>query len=243
MKQIDFTKLPQVAPDFDLRELLEAGAHFGHQVSKWHPKMAEYIYMAKDGVHIFDLAKTAEQLKKAYNYAYQLGQERKVVIMVGTKRQAKEYIKNSALDAGMLYINSRWLGGLLTNFPQVSLSLKRMEEIEEGLTKGKFDSYTKYERVQLEKEVGRMKRFFEGIRGLKDLPDALFVVDPVREDIVIKEALISEVPVVAMVDSNADPRTVSLAIPANDDAMGSIKLVVEAFAAGYKAGAAKAKQK
>lgn len=235
---IDFSKLPDKAPEFDLRDLLEAGCHFGHQARKWHPKMAEYIHMEKDGIHIFDLAKTAEQLRKAYNYAYHLGSKKKTLVMIGTKRQAKELVKAAATDAGALYITSRWLGGMLTNWNQVNKSLKRMVKIENGLKSGEFDSYTKFERVQLEKEMNRLARFFDGIRSLKEAPDALFVVDPVRESIVIKEAQIKGVPTIALIDSNGDPREVDIAIPANDDAMGSIKLVVEAIAAGYKAGKA-----
>jgi len=238
MNQIDLATLPNKAPEFDLAQLLEAGAHFGHQVSKWHPKMAEFIYMEKDGVHIFDLAKTAEQLSHAYNYAFQLGAAKKTLLMVGTKRQAREHIKAAAEDAGALYITSRWLGGLLTNWEQVQKSLKRMTYIESGLQNDTFAKLTKYERVQLEKEVLRLKRFFDGIRGMKELPDALFIVDSVREDIAVKEAHTMNVPVVALVDSNADPREVDLAIPANDDAMGSIKFIVDAVAAGYKAGRA-----
>jgi small subunit ribosomal protein S2 len=156
--------------------------------------------------------------------------------MIGTKRQAKEIIKAAAADAGAMYIASRWLGGMLTNWNQVSKSLKRMIKLENGLKSGEYDSYTKFERVQFEKESTRLARFFEGIRGLKDAPDALFIVDPVRESIVVKEATIKKVPMIALIDSNGDPRTVDVPIPANDDAIGSIKLVVEAVAAGYKAG-------
>ena len=235
---IDFTNLPDKAPEFDLAQLLEAGAHFGHQSSKWHPQMKQFIYMEKDGVHIFDLAKTAEQLRLAYNYAYQLGSQKKSLLMVGTKRQAKEFVQAAATDAGTYYITSRWLGGLLTNWEQVGKSIKRMVKIETGLQNNAYDKLTKYERVQLEKEVNRLRRFFDGIRGMKEIPDAIFVVDSVRENIALKEAQTMNVPVFALVDSNADPRDVDLAIPANDDAMGSIKYIVEAIAAGYKAGKA-----
>jgi small subunit ribosomal protein S2 len=236
MKKIDLSQLPDVAPEFDLAELLEAGAHFGHQSSKWHPMMKEFIYMEKDGVHIFDLAKTAEQLRLAYNFAHDLGKKNKTLLMVGTKRQAKEFIQSAAKDAGAMYITSRWLGGLFTNWEQVSKSIKRMIELEKGLANNEYDKLTKYERVQLEKEVNRLKRFFDGVRNLNEIPDAVFVVDSVRENIAVKDANAVGVPVVALLDSNADPREVSLPIPANDDAMGSIKYIVEAFAAGYKAG-------
>ncbi len=235
---IDLTNLPSQAPEFDLSELLEAGAHFGHQSQKWHPAMKEYIYMEKDGVHIFDLAKTASQLTVAYNYAYSLGQTGKALVFVGTKRQAREIIKLAAEDAGCLYITSRWLGGLLTNWEQVYKSLKRMLQIEEGLQSGAFNGYTKFERVQLEKEQNRLERFFSGIKTLKQRPDALFIVDPGREKNAVKESMTMGVPLMGMVDSNTDPRPLDIAIPANDDALSSIKLVVEAVAAGYKAGKA-----
>lgn len=228
--------LPDKAPDFDLRELLEAGVHFGHQSQKWHPKMAEYIYMAKDGIHIFDLAKTAEQLTKAYNYAYYLGSQGMSLVMVGTKRQARELIKEAAIDAGAMYVVSRWLGGTITNWQQVSKSRKHMVSLEKGLEKGDFKGYTKYERVQMEKEMVRLQRFFEGIRDLNGLPDALFVVDPTREQNAIKEANLTDIPVMALADTNADPSQLDIVVPGNDDAMGSVKLIVETIAAGYKAG-------
>lgn len=234
----DFSSLPNHAPDFDLRELLEAGCHFGHQTRKWHPSMKEYIYMEKDGVHIFDLAKTAEQLKLAYNFAFDLGKNGKSLIFVGTKRQAREIVKASADDAGALYITSRWLGGLLTNWEQVYKSLKRMIDIEQGLATDKFKGYTKFERNQLEKEQTRLERFFGGIQNLKQRPDALFVIDPGKEKNVVKEANSMDVPIIALVDSNSDPRPVSIAIPGNDDALSSIEYIVKAVAAGYKAGKA-----
>jgi small subunit ribosomal protein S2 len=235
---IDITNLPDKAPEFDLAELLEAGVHFGHQSRKWHPAMKEFIYMEKDGVHIFDLAKTAAQLKLAYNYAFDLGQKGKTLVIVGTKRQARELVKTSAEEAGCLSITSRWLGGLLTNWEQVYKSLKRMIQIEEGLQSGAFNGYTKFERVQLEKEQSRLERFFSGIKTLKQRPDALFVVDPGREKNVIKEATTIGVPLMGLVDSNTDPRPLDIAVPGNDDALSSIKLVVEAVTAGYKAGRA-----
>jgi small subunit ribosomal protein S2 len=235
---IDFSSLPDKAPEIDLRDLLEAGCHFGHQARKWHPKMDEYIYMEKDGIHIFDLAKTAEQLTKAYNFAFKLGSEGKSLVIVGTKRQARELVKAAAKESGAMYIVSRWLGGMLTNWNQISKSLKRMIKLETGLKEGSFAEYTKYERVQFEKEMGRLQRFFDGIRGLKESPDALFIIDPVREANVVKEAQTKNVPTIALVDTNGDPREVDIPIPANDDAMGSIKLIVDMVAAGYKAGKA-----
>ncbi|MBD3279844.1 MAG: 30S ribosomal protein S2 [Candidatus Pacebacteria bacterium] len=236
MTNLDLTKLPNKAPEYDLQQLLEAGCHFGHQKRKWHPKMAPYIYMEKDGVHIFDLAKTAQQLQLAYNYAYQLGKEGKLLIFVGTKRQAREVITEAALDAGAMYINSRWLGGFLTNWKQIYKSIKHMLELEKGLESDKFENYTKYEQVQLKKELIRLERFFQGVKQLKRRPDALFVVDPVREQIAVQEAQTMDIPVIAITDSNADPNLVDLPIPANDDAFGSIKLITQQVAQAYKAG-------
>lgn len=235
---LDTSNLSHKAPEYDLTQLLEAGCHFGHQTHKWHPSMKEYIYMEKDGVHIFDLAKTAAQLQTAYNYAYDLGQKGKTLVFVGTKRQAREVVKSAATDAGALYITSRWLGGLLTNWDQVQKSLKRMLSIETGLQNDTYKGYTKFERVQLEKEATRLKRFFEGIKTLKNKPDCIFIVDPSREKNVVKEASVVGVPLMALIDTNADPRPIDIPVPANDDAITSIQLVVEAVAAGYKAGKA-----
>jgi small subunit ribosomal protein S2 len=233
---IDVAKLPQQAPDYDLRELLEAGCHFGHQARRWHPKMAKWIYSEKDGVHIFDLAKTAEQLKHAYNYAFDLGKNGKTLIVVGTKKQAREIIKEAAAPAGVLTITSRWLGGLLTNWEQVSKSLRRMIEIETGLKDGKFDQYTKRERVLLDKERQRLERFFGGIRELKGKPDALFVVDPGREKVAVLESSRNNIPMIGLVDSNTDPTPIDIPVPANDDAVKSIQYVVNAVISGYVAG-------
>lgn len=233
---IDVKSLPQQAPEYDLRELLEAGCHFGHQARRWHPKMAKWIYTEKDGVHIFDLAKTAEQLRHAYNYAYDLGAKGKTLVVVGTKKQAREIIKEQAAPAGVMSITSRWLGGLLTNWEQVSKSLRRMIEIETGLKEGKFDMYTKRERVLLDKERQRQERFFGGIRELKGKPDALFIIDPSREKVTVLEASRNNIPMVALIDSNTNPEPIDLPIPANDDAVKSIEFIVKAVIAGYVAG-------
>ncbi len=233
---LDLTNLPKKAPEYDLADLLEAGCHFGHQKRKWHPKMKPFIYMEKDGVHIFDLAKTASQLQVAYDFAYQLGKEGKTMVFVGTKRQTREVVKDAATKAGILSISSRWLGGLLTNWDQVRLSINRMTFIEDGLKNDKFKGYTKYERGQIEKELGRLARFFEGIRALKTKPDCLFILDPVKEKNALAEAVKMGVPVIALADSNADPTEIDVAIPANDDAVRSVTFIVDQVAAGYMAG-------
>ncbi len=236
MIDIDVSKLPEKAPEVDLEALLEAGCHFGHQSKKWHPSMKKWIYGERNGVHIFDLVKTAEQMKVAYNYAYSLGKAGKVLLLLGTKRQAKDIVSKAAMEAELPYISSRWLGGFLTNWEQVKLSLKKMMDIEEGLKTGKYNNYTKYERVQLEKEVGRLARFFGGMRKLKQEPDAIFVIDAHREDVAIIEAGLTDVPVMGIVDTNTDARPVDLVIPANDDAVKSIELIVDYVIAGYKEG-------
>jgi small subunit ribosomal protein S2 len=233
---IDFSDLMDKSPEFDLTALLEAGCHFGHQSKRWHPKMGEWIYMEKNGVHIFDLVKTATQMKLAYNYAYKLGKENKVLVFVATKKQAKEVVRQEAERVGAMYVTSRWLGGILTNWEQVKKSIKRMLDLQEGLKTGKFSKYTKYEQLQMEKEANRLERFFGGIKSLKDMPDALFIVDPNREKVAVKEANLVNLPMMALVDSNCDPRRVDLVIPANDDALKSISTVVKAVADGYEAG-------
>ena len=189
-------------------------------------------------MHIFDLVKTAEQLTKAYNKAYDLGKNGQTLIMVGTKRQAKDVIEKAATEAGAMYISSRWLGGFLSNWNQVQKSLKRMIKIDQGLEKGEFDSYTKYERVQLEKEQNRLERFFIGVKDLSKRPDALFIVDIHKEDIPVKEANNMDVFTIGLVDSNANPNDVNIAIPANDDGRKSVEYFVNQVAAGYAAGRA-----
>ncbi len=233
---VDFSLLPQVAPEFDLRELMEAGAHFGHQARKWHPKMAKWIYTEKDGVHIFDLEKTAKQLQLAYNFAFDLGKKNKNLVIVGTKKQAREVIKDAAKDKHVMTITSRWLGGLLTNWDQVHKSLVRMLDIEKGLKENKFDKYTKLERVLLDKERGRLERFFGGIADLKGRPDAIFIIDPGREKVAVLEASKVGVPIMALIDSNSNPDSIDICIPANDDAVRSVQFIVNAVIAGYEAG-------
>ncbi len=237
---VETTKVVPVAPtanpEFNLQEMLELGCHFGHKASKWHPKMAEYIYAEKDGVHLFDLPHTAELLSEAYSYVYNLAKEGKTIVLVGTKKQARDVIKEAAIDASCFYINARWMGGLLTNWSQVSKSIKHMEDIREGLATDKYKGYTKYERVKLEKEQIKLERFFGGLRGLKSKPDCIFIVDPKKEHIVVEEANNVSVPVIALTDSDSDPRPVQFVIPGNDDAVKSIKFFVDQIAAAYKAG-------
>lgn len=230
------TQSSSVVPDFDLQEMFELGCHFGHKSSKWHPKMAEYIYGEKDGIHLFDLPKVAGLLATAYAYVYQLAKDGKTLILVGSKKAAREAIKEAALEAHCFYVNARWMGGMLTNWSQVSKSIKRMEEIREGLETDKYKGYTKYERVQLEKEATRLERFFGGLKGLNSKPDCVFVVDPKKERITVAEANGVGIPVIALIDSDSDPRPIQFVLPGNDDASKSIQFFVQQIAAAYKAG-------
>ena len=233
---LKISELPDKSPDYDLAELLEAGMHFGHQSAKWHPKMKKFIYMEKDGVHIFDLAQTAAALKQAYNAAYALGKQGKSLVIVGTKRQVKEVVEEVATAAQVPFINSRWLGGLLTNWEQVQKSLRNMVKIEEGLKTDAYKNYTKYERNQLDKQAGKLQRFFDGIRTLKTKPDALFIIDTNREKIAVKEAENTGIFTIGLVDSNANPDTVELVIPSNDDGRRAVEYALKVVTAGYNAG-------
>ncbi len=236
MTDNNLSSLPDKAPEYDLRDLLEAGCHFGHQRNKWNPKMEEYIYTDKKGVHVFDLAKTAQQLRLAYNYFYQLGKQGKKVIMVGTKRHAREVVEKVAQESGMMYIVSRWLGGFLTNWDQIKKSLESMIKMQVAFEAGEYNDLTKFEQSQLKKEIARLERFFEGIRDLKSYPDVIFVVDPVKEKIAVKEANLSNIPVVGIVDTNANPDLLTIPIPANDDATKSVAFIVEEIGKAYLSG-------
>lgn len=233
-----FEELPQHAPQYSLKEMFDLGIHYGHQKQKWHPKMAPFIHMEKDGVHIIDLAKTAAQLSLAYNYLYQLGHEGKPVVFVGTKRQAREIVRASAESVGAMFITTRWLGGLLTNWDQVKKSIKKMTDTEKKLAEDGFKGRTKYEITQIEKEVARAKRFFEGIQDLTAMPSVLVVVDPTKEKIAVAEARAMGVPIIALIDTNSNPDKVDLPIPGNDDAVKSVAFIVEQLAQGYGAGKA-----
>ncbi len=233
---LDLTKLPNKAPEFDLTALFEAGCHFGHQKNKWHPKMRQFIFMEKDGIHLIDLAKTAAQLQLAYNALYQMGVEGKNVVIVGTKRSVRDIVTQKATASGMMYITARWLGGLFTNWDQVKQSLKKLLSTEEKLKTGGFKGYTKYEILQKEEEVKRLDRFFGGIRQLEKLPDCLVVIDPSHEAIAVKEAHNVGVPIIAMIDTNANPELTDIAIPANDDAVASVDFIVSALTEAYSAG-------
>lgn len=225
----------------DLKELLEAGCHFGHQARRWNPKMTEYIYTTRDGVSIFDLAITAEKLAEAMEYVKDMVKEGKSVVFVGTKRQAQDIVREEATKVGAPFIAVRWLGGTLTNWEEISKRIKHLLDMKDKREKGEYKAYTKKEQVLIDKEIAKLERFLGGISTLKKAPDALFIVDTHKEKVVMDEAIVKGVPVIGMVDSNANPEGIEKVIPANDDAVRSIKLIVSKIAQAYADGVALAK--
>lgn len=220
-----------------VEDLLAAGSHFGHKAQRWSPKIAPYLYGEKDGIHIFDLFKTHEMLRKAAQRAYDLGRSGKSLVFVGTKRQAQAVIleETSAINAS--FVITRWLGGTITNWEQIKISINKMNKLTQDLSAGALDEkYTKRERILMEKEKNRLERFLGGIATLKTAPDALFIVDISHEKGAVKEAKAKGIEVIALVDTNADPTLVKYPIPANDDAIRSIKLIVHEIAVAYKEG-------
>lgn len=214
-----------------LEELLEVGAHFGHQARRWNPKMEDYIYGVKDGVHVFDLAKTKVALEVALEVLAKYAKEGKSILLVGTKKQVKDRVKELGEKTGISFINERWLGGTMTNFSQILFSVRKLNDIEEGLTTGKYASYTKKERLLLEREAEKLKRNFGGIRTLTQKPDLLVVIDIHKEDGAIKEANRLNIPIIGVVDTNGDPDSVNWPIPMNDDAAKSLDYLVDLFEA------------
>ncbi len=224
----------------DLQELLEAGCHFGHQARRWNPKMATYIFAERDGVHIFDLAKTADALQKSSVLLYEAARDGKAVVFVGTKRQAQQIVKEEAAAAGAMFITTRWPGGLLTNWEQVGKSVRKLTTMKKDKVEGKYQMFTKKENVLLDREITKLERFFGGVATLTKIPDILVVADVNKDVVAIKEAKSKGVYVVAICDSNVDPDMIDLVIPANDDAVGSLKLIVAALAKAFKEGKAAA---
>jgi len=207
-----------------MKELLEAGVHFGHQTKRWNPRMKEYIFGERNGIYIIDLQKTLKMFKEASKYVTDLALEGKTILFVGTKRQAQDAIAEEATRCGMFYINQRWLGGLLTNWTTVQKSVKRLQELDEMATDGRYDLMTKKEVIKLERERKHLQANLAGIKNMRRLPDALFVVDSNNETIAVKEARKLGIPVVAVVDTNCDPTLVDYIIPGNDDALRAIRL-------------------
>jgi small subunit ribosomal protein S2 len=207
-----------------MKELLEAGVHFGHQTKRWNPRMKEYIFGERNGIYIIDLQKTLKMFKEASKWVTDLTAQGKVILFVGTKRQAQDAIAEEANRCGMFYINNRWLGGLLTNWITVQKSVKRLQELDEMATDGRYDLLTKKEVIKLERERKHLQANLAGIKNMKRLPDALFIVDSNNEAIAVSEARKLGIPVVAVVDTNCDPTVVDYVIPGNDDALRAIRL-------------------
>jgi len=209
-----------------LKDLIEAGAHFGHQVRRWNPKMKKYLYGEKEGVHVFDLPKTKENLEEALEALKNASSEGKKVIFVGTKKQAKEMVAETAKEAGAYFVNERWLGGTLTNFDMIRRSVRTMKELEEDLASGEYKDRTKKEKLLLQRELERLHRFFGGLQGIEDKPAMLVIIDVKREKTAVKEANATGIEVVGIVDSNADPDGVTYPVPMNDDASKALKYVL-----------------
>ena len=206
--------------------LLEAGVQFGHQKRRWNPKMKEYIFTTRDDIYIIDLQKTVKKLEEAYNAMKEIAANGGKVLYVGTKKQAQEAAEECATRTGMYFVNERWLGGTLTNFKTIRSRIRRMEEIEKMETDGTFEALPKKEVIKIKKEYEKLNKNLRGIREMKKLPQAMVIVDPRKEDIAIKEARILGIPVFGIVDTNCDPDTVDYVIPANDDAVRSVKLLI-----------------
>jgi small subunit ribosomal protein S2 len=213
-----------------MKELLEAGVHFGHQTKRWNPKMKEYIFGERNGIYIIDLQKTLKLFKEASKFVTELCSSGKTILFVGTKRQAQDAVAEEANRAGMPYINQRWLGGLLTNWVTVQKSVKRLQELDEMATDGRYELLTKKEVIKLERERKHLHANLAGIKSMKRLPDALFIVDSNNEAIAVKEARKLGIPVVAVVDTNCDPTVVDYVIPGNDDALRAIRLFTSKIA-------------
>ena len=213
-----------------MKQLLEAGVHFGHQTRRWNPKMKEYIFTERNGIYIIDLQKTVKKVDEAYNFIKEVAAEGKEILFVGTKKQAQDSIKEEAERVGMYYVNNRWLGGMLTNFKTIKKRIARMDQIEKMEEDGTFELLPKKEVSQLKLEKEKLDKFLGGIRNLKGTPGALFVVDPRKEKIAISEAHKLGIPVVAIVDTNCDPDDVDYVIPGNDDAIRAVKLIAGAMA-------------
>src|SRR5689334_7292347 len=226
-----------------MKELLEAGVHFGHQTKRWNPKMKEYIFGERNGIYIIDLQKTLKMFKDASKYVTELTAQGKLVLFVGTKRQAQDAIAEEANRCGMPYINQRWLGGLLTNWVTVQKSVKRLQELDDMATDGRYELLPKKEVIKLERERKHLQANLAGIKTLKRLPDALFVIDSNKEQIAVKEARKLGIPVVAVVDTKCDPTEVDYVIPGNDDALRAIRLFASKVADSIVEGAQAATDK
>ena len=213
-----------------VKQLLGAGAHFGHQTSRWHPRMKKYIFTKRNGIHIIDLEQTADRLDQAYDFIRQVVTDGGYVLFVGTKKQAQEIIEEEAKRCGMYYVSQRWIGGVLTNFATIQSRIDYLVRLEDRQTRGDFARLPKKEALKLEDEIAHLNRLMGGIKEMTSLPTVLFIVDPTKEKIALAEAKRVDIPVVAMVDTNCNPDDIDYAIPANDDAVKTIKLICSKIA-------------
>ena len=213
-----------------MKQLLEAGVHFGHQTRRWDPRMAEYIFQARNGIHIIDLQKTSKKLDEAYSFVKEQAEEGKTILFVGTKKQAQECVKEAAERCGMYYVDQRWLGGMLTNFKTIRTRVERLKELERMQEDGTFEVLPKKEVAALKNEKEKLEKNLGGIRDMKEMPGAMFVVDPKNERIAVLEAKKLNIPIVGLVDTNCNPEDVDYPIPGNDDAIRAVKLITDVMA-------------
>ena len=213
-----------------MKQLLEAGVHFGHQTRRWDPKMAEYIFQARNGIHIIDLQKTSKKIDEAYAFLKEQVEEGKTVLFVGTKKQAQECVKEAAEKSGMYYVDQRWLGGMLTNFGTIRKRVQRLKDLEKMQEDGTFDVLPKKEVILLKKEMEKLERNLGGIKDMEEIPGVIFLVDPKKEHIAVLEAKKLGIPVIGLVDTNCNPEEVDYAIPGNDDAIRAVKLITDVMA-------------
>ena len=213
-----------------MKQLLEAGVHFGHQTRRWNPKMAPYIFTERNGIYIIDLQKTVKKVDEAYDFLRSVAEEGKSILFVGTKKQAQEAVKEEALKSGMFYVNERWLGGMMTNFATIRKSINRLKELEAMEEDGTFEVLSKKEVLALKREQEKLEKSLGGIKDMEELPGALFIVDPRKERIAVAEAKKLNIPIVAIVDTNCDPDEIDYVIPGNDDAIRAVKLIVSKMA-------------
>jgi small subunit ribosomal protein S2 len=221
-----------------MKQLLEAGVHFGHQTKRWNPKMKEYIFGQRNGIYIIDLQKSLRLFKNAIQFVYELGLQGKAILFLGTKRQAQEAIQEAAQRTGMYYVNQRWLGGLLTNFVTIQKSIKKFRELETMRSTGQYDLFSKKEVARYERERKKLEKNLSGIKEMAGLPDALFVIDTKLETIAIKEAVKLGIPVIGVADTNCDPDEIDFIIPGNDDALRAIRLITDTISQAYLDGKA-----
>ena len=210
-----------------MKQLLEAGVHFGHQTRRWDPKMAEYIFQARNGIHIIDLQKTSKKLDEAYSFLKEQAEEGKTILFVGTKKQAQDCVKEAAEKCGMYYVNQRWLGGTLTNFGTIRTRIARLKDLERMQEDGTFDVLPKKEVILLKKEMEKLEKNLGGIKDMEELPGVMFIVDPKKERIGILEAKKLGIPVIGLIDTNCNPEDVDYAIPGNDDAIRAVGLIAD----------------